>query len=240
MNNNPSVVLVHGAWGDGSCWGKVITILKEAGYRVSATQQHLNSLEEDAEITRRVVEMQEGPVILVGHSYGGAVITEAAGKTGNVAGLVYIAAFAPDEGESLGELSKQFGAPQGNSAIRPDKYGSLWLDKEMFAAAFCQDADKSESDIMAAVQKPIAVKCFTDKVSRPAWKYIPTWYQVSENDQMIAPALEKFMAERMEPKDIIYLPSGHASMVAYPKEIARLIMDACKYVDDHQKTETGK
>ena len=230
MVNLPTIVLVHGAWGDGSCWAGVITILKNEGYNVIATQHALTGLAGDAETVRRVVEMQEGTVLLAGHSYGGAVITEAAGKCPNVTGLVYIAAFAPAEGESLGGLAQQAEQVTGNAAIRPDNYGNLWLDKGLFKESFCQEVDELQANIMAAVQKPIAIQCFTDAVTTAGWKNLPCWYQLSENDKMIAPSLEKMMAERIQPKQLITLPAGHASMVSFPKEVAALIMQAAAHI----------
>jgi len=226
MTNKINIVLVHGAWADGSSWSKVIPVLKNAGHNVVATQHNLNALAEDAEITRRVAEAQEGPTILVGHSYGGAVITEAAHQCPNVIGLVYIAGFGPDEGESLASLAAAgTEPPPGAAAIRPDKYGILWLDKDMFPDNFCQDIDKTEGQVMAITQRPISGKCFEDKITNAGWKNLPTWYQVSENDRMIPPVAEHFMAERMKAK-MISLPSSHASLVSHPREVADLILTA--------------
>lgn len=152
MSNNPNIVLVHGAWADGSSWSKVIPILEDAGHKVVATQLPLRSLSDDAETVRRDVEAEQGPVLLVGHSYGGAVVTEAAPQCANVKGLVYIAAFAPDKGESLGMLNASGPvAPPGAAAIKPGKNGFLWIDRDMFADNFCQDVDKTTAAIMAAV-----------------------------------------------------------------------------------------
>jgi pimeloyl-ACP methyl ester carboxylesterase len=231
MPNKINIVLVHGAWADGSSWSKVIPVLKNAGYNVAATQINLNSLAEDAELTRRVAEAQEGSTILVGHSYGGTVITEAVHQCPNVVGLVYIAGFGLDEGESLGSLAVSGTPPQGAAAIRPNKYGILWLDKEMFPGNFCQDVDKAEADVMAITQKPISGKCFEDKITNAGWKNIPTWYQVSENDRMIPPTAEHFMAERMKAK-MISLPASHASLVSHPQEIADFILRAASEVVD--------
>lgn len=227
MSNNINIVLVHGAWADGSCWNKVIPVLQDAGYNVVATQHPLTSLSDDAEVTRRLVEAQEGPVLLVGHSYGGAVITEAADKCSNIIGLVYIAAFAPDAGESLASLAASGPPPPGAIAIRPDKYGILWLDRELFPDNFCQDVDKDEAVIMAATQKPIAAKCFEDKITSAAWKNFPNWYMISAHDKMIPPQAEQFMAERMNAK-IIFLPTSHTPMVSKPDEVAEFILGAAR------------
>jgi len=229
MTNKPNIVLVHGAWADGSSWNKVIPILQDAGYNVVATQHPLTSLADDVEITRRLVEAQEGPVLLVGHSYGGAIITEAAHKCPNVTGLVYVAAFGPEAGESLASLGASGPPPPGAVAIRPDKYGILWLDKELFPDNFCQDVDKAEAHVMAATQKPVAVKCFEDKITDAGWKKLPNWYIISANDRMIPPAAEQFMAERMKAK-IIFIPASHTPMISHPDEVADFIMGAAKQV----------
>lgn len=227
MANNINVVLVHGAWGDGSHWRKVIPILKEAGYNVVATQNPLTSLADDAETARRLAESLEGPTILVGHSYGGAIITEAAAKCPNVVGLVYIAAFAPDVNENLGMLLGRTDPPAGAANLYPDKYGFLWIKRDKFAESFSQDCDETDSFVMAAAQKPTSGKCFEDKPTNAAWKNLPCWYQVSENDRMIPPATEHFFAERMK-ATTISLPASHASLASHSKEIANFIVKAAK------------
>ncbi len=230
MQTKPSIVLVHGAWADGSSWSKVIPILKEAGHNVVATQNPMTSLYDDAEVIRRLAEAQEGPTILVGHSYGGDIITEAAHQCPNVIGLVYIAAFAPDAGESLTSLSAGGAAPPGAAAIRPDKYGMLWIDRELFAENFCQDVDKTEALVMAATQHPISTKSFDDKVTDAGWKNLRCWYQVSSKDRMIPPQAQQFMAQRINAKTIS-LASSHASMVSHPREIADFILSAAKELE---------
>jgi pimeloyl-ACP methyl ester carboxylesterase len=227
MSNTPNIVLVHGAWADGSSWSKVIPILKAAGYNVVATQQNLLSIADDAETARRAVETQDGPVLLVGHSYGGAIITEAAHLCPNLVGLVYIAAFAPDAGESLTILSSGSPAPPGAAAVRPDKYGLLWLDREMYADNFCQDVDKTEALTMAATQRPLSGAAFDEKITDAGWKNLPCWYQVSGEDRMIPPPAEQFMAARIKAKTIS-LPSSHTSMLSHPEEIADFIISAAK------------
>jgi pimeloyl-ACP methyl ester carboxylesterase len=226
MSKKPNILLVHGAWADGSSWSKVIPLLSEAGFTIVATQQKLVSLEEDAETVRRAAEALEGPVLLVGHSYGGAIITEAAHLCPNVIGLVYIAGFALDKGESLEILSASGPvAPPGAAAIRPDKYGLLWIDREMFADNFCQDIDKTEAHVMTIVQKPLSLAAFQGKVSEAGWKNLPCWYQVSMNDRMIPPPAEQFMATRINARTIT-VPSSHASMVSHPEEISEFILSA--------------
>jgi pimeloyl-ACP methyl ester carboxylesterase len=226
MSKKPNILLVHGAWADGSSWGKVIPLLTEAGYTIVATQQKLVSLEEDAETVRRAAEVLDGPVLLVGHSYGGAIITEAAHLCPNVIGLVYIAGFALDKGESLEILSASGPvAPPGAAAVRPDKYGLLWIDREMYADNFCQDVDKTEAHVMAVVQKPLSLAAFQGKVTDAGWKNLPCWYQVSMNDRMIPPPAEQFMATRINARTVS-VPSSHASMVSHPEDIGEFILGA--------------
>jgi len=231
MANQLNVLLVHGAWADGSSWGKVIKILHEAGYNAVAVQNPLTSLADDTETVRRLAETLHGPILLVGHSYGGVVITEAAHKIPNVVGLVYIAAFAPEAGESINILASLGAPPPGAVAVRPDKYGFLWIDRELFAANFCQDVDQDEALVMAAAQGPLAARCFDDKVTNAGWKDLPCYYQVSEDDRMIPPPAEKFMAERMKAKTIISIPgASHVSMVSHPEKVADLVLKAAKEV----------
>jgi pimeloyl-ACP methyl ester carboxylesterase len=223
VSSNRNVVLVHGAWADGSSWSRVIPLLQDEGYRVTAVQIPLTSLAEDVAMTRRVLAAQQGPTVLAGHSYGGAVITAAGTDAPHVAGLVYVAAFAPDEGESLNDLNTKPGPGQTN--IRPDAQGFLWLDQDGFPDAFAGGVDRVQARVMAAVQKPIAARVFGDKISRPAWKSKPSWYLISENDRMILPVTQRSMAERMG-ANLVTVPASHASLVSHPGEVARVIMDA--------------
>jgi pimeloyl-ACP methyl ester carboxylesterase len=186
METKTNVVLVHGAFADGSSWGKVIPLLQRKGFNVTAVQLPLTSLSDDIAATRNLLSTQKGPTVLVGHSYGGAVITGAANEASNVTSLVYIAAFGLDEGESVEGLLKQGPAPAGAAQIRPDDHGFLWIDREGFSQAFAADVDPVEARIMAAVQKPISISSFTGKSGPPAWKYLPSWYLVASNDQMMA------------------------------------------------------
>ncbi|MFC4763938.1 alpha/beta fold hydrolase [Dyella koreensis] len=229
MADRPTIVLVHGAWGDGSHWSKVIPVLNAKGYRVSAVQNPLTSLEDDIERTRRLVEAQPGPVLLVGHSYGGAVIS-GAGHASNVVGLVFVAAFAPDEGDSLGSIFARQEPPPGAASIRPDAYGFLWIDRDLFKESFCQDLGDDAALVMAVAQKPIAARCFEDKAGPPAWKTKPSWYQVSDEDRMIPPETERWMAERIGARKIMSLTSSHASLAAHPHQIVSLIEEAVSQV----------
>jgi pimeloyl-ACP methyl ester carboxylesterase len=222
MASKTNVVLVHGAWADGSSWSKVITLLQNKGFNVTAVQVPLTSLEDDIVTTKNFLAAQKGPTVLVGHSYGGAVITGAANEAPNVKALVYIAAFGLDEGESLEGLSHQGPATAGSAQIRPDEHGFLWIDRDGFPAAFAADVDQVEARVMAAVQKPLSLKSFTAKSGPPAWKNLPSWYLVSSNDQMIPPQAEEFMAKRMG-ATVRTVPSSHASLVSHPKEVAELI-----------------
>ncbi|MBQ1442897.1 MAG: alpha/beta hydrolase [Renibacterium sp.] len=225
--SNPTIVLVHGFWGGAAHWGKVILELKARGYdKIQAVELPLTSLADDAERTRKMVNQIDGPVLLVGHSYGGAVITEA-GDLSNVNGLVYIAAFAPDAGESPGGISEarpSEAALAGNLA--PDSDGYLWILQDKYQESFCQDLNDDDSLIMAVTQKAPLASTFGDTVTAPAWKAKPTWYQVSSEDRMIHPDNERMMAQRMNPRKLIELPAGHASLASRPTEVTDLIVEA--------------
>ena len=220
MQPKSSVVLVHGEWADGSSWSKVIPLLQKNGLRVTAVQLPLTSLADDVAVTRHVIALQEGCTVLAGHSYGGSVITEAGTNAPNVVGLVYVSAFAPDEGESLGDLYARAAAP-GVAHVRPDDEGFLWIDPE----AFAQDVDPVQARILAVVQKPIAARIFGDKVTRPAWELKPSWYLVSEIDRMIPAETQRFMSKRMG-ATVVSVPASHWSMVSHPDQVAKLISDA--------------
>ena len=222
MESKTNVVLVHGAWADGSTWSKVISLLDQTRFNVTAVQLPLTSLDDDIAVTRNALAAQKGPTVLVGHSYGGAVITGAANQAPNVTALVYIAAFGLDEGESLEGLSKQGPATAGAAQIHPDANGFLWIDRDGFAKVFAADVDPAKARIMAAVQRPLSIKSFTAKSGPPAWKHIPSWYLVSSNDQMIPPQAEEFMAKRMG-ATVRAVPASHASMISHPKEVADMI-----------------
>lgn len=193
MPVRPNIVLVHGAWGDASHWRHVIPLLHAKGYPVAAVQNPLTSLADDIDRTGKLVAAQDGPTVLVGHSYGGAVIT-GAGHAPNVVSLVYVAAFAPDDGDSLSSIFARRAPPPGAAVIRPDKDGFLWLQADKFRDNFGQDLDETEALVMAVTQKPIAGRCFEDKSGPPAWRRKPSWYQVSALDRMIPPETESWMA----------------------------------------------
>jgi pimeloyl-ACP methyl ester carboxylesterase len=225
MSENVDVVLVHGAWADGSCWSKVIPLLQAKGVRVTAAQLPLTSLDDDVAVTRRLLSNISGPVILVGHSYGGAVITAAAVDAPQVKALVYITAFGLDEGESLASLSQQGPAPAGASAIAPDDHGFLWIERSRFHEAFAADTTAEEASIMAVVQKPLNVASFTGACGVPAWKTLPSWYLECTDDQMIPPQAQDLMAKRMG-ATVRTVAASHAVFMAHPHEVADIILEA--------------
>lgn len=225
MADKPSIVLVHGFWGGAAHWAKVIVELRNRGYdKLHAVENPLTSLADDAERTRKMVEQIDGPVLLVGHSYGGAVITEA-GDLPNVVGLVYIAAFAPDAGESPGQISQER-APAAIDNLAPDSDGYLWIKPDAFHESFAQDLTADEALVMAVTQKAPLASTFGDNVTAPAWRNKPTWYQVSTQDRMIHPDNERRMAQRMNPRKIIELDAGHASLASQPTAVTDLITTA--------------
>ena len=227
--NATNIVLVHGGWADGSSWSKVISILHEAGHqvghRVIAVQLPLHSLADDVATVKRAIDLVGGPTILVGHSYGGEVITNAGYNNPNVTGLVYIAAFAPDEGQSLSSFVDPATFPKDLFIL--DSGGFIYLNPEIFRENFAQDVDPAEADLMAIVQKPFNQSIFGEKSGPPAWKQLPTWYQISDADRMIPPDVQRMFAERMN-ATTLSLNTSHASYVSHPNEIAELILNATK------------
>ncbi len=224
-SNGTNIVLVHGGWADGSSWGKVITILKDAGHKVIAVNMPLHNLADDVATVKRAIELVGKPVILVGHSYGGEVISNAGYNNPNVTGLVYIAAFAPDEGQSLSTFVSGKDFPQGLLIV--DSAGLSYINPAMFHEHFAQDVKQPDADIMAVAQKPFNVSSFDEKSGPPAWKQLPTWYQISTSDLMIPPEVEQKFAKQMN-ATTISINASHASYVSHPDEIAKLILDAAK------------
>ena len=219
-----NIVFVHGAFADGSSWAKVITILQAKGYNVTAVQNPLTSFADDVAATNRALALQTGPVILVGHSWGGAVITEAGGDP-KVAGLVYVAAFAPDSDEIVGDIAKSYPPPPTFAAPIIDKQGFMSLSSEAIVKHFAWDLPATEARALAATQGPIVVSAFGTKVSTVAWKTKPSWYIVSKKDQAIAPDEERFFAKRMK-ATTTELDTSHVPMLSKPKDVAAVIMDA--------------
>ena len=221
-NGKPSIVLVHGAFSDGSSWKTVIPILEKEGFTVTAVQNPLKSLAEDVATTKRVIEAQKGEVVLVGHSYGGAVITDAAAGNDKVKALVYVAAFAPDAGETLGGLIEKFPPSALGSALAPDSASFLYIDRTKFHDVFAEDVPQAEAAVMAATQKPIAAGAFGEPVTSAAWKTIPSWYAVSTEDHAVNPELERFMARRINAQTT-EVKGSHVAFITQPKAIAKII-----------------
>ena len=222
MSEKPTIVLVHGFWGGAAHWNKVIAELIHKGItNIRAVEMPLTSLADDAERTRKMVAQVSGPVLLVGHSYGGAVITEA-GDQPNVVGLVYIAAFAPDAGESPGGITQRH-LPAAAANLAPDSDGYLWVKPELYHESFCQDLPKTEGLVMGITQKAPLASTFGDTITTVAWKKKPSWYQVSKDDRMIAPQNQQWMAERLNAREILTLHASHASLTSMPVEIAAFI-----------------
>lgn len=219
-----NVVLVHGAFADASSWSKVTPLLQQEGLRTTPVAIPLTSFADDVAATKRAIAAQDGPVILVSHSYGGVVITEA-GNDAKVAGLVYVAAFAPDAGQSITEISAAFPKPLGLEKLVPQPDGFLMLSREGIETAFAQDLTKDERARLAAVQPQTAGSIFDAKPTAAAWRSKPSWYVVSSNDNMIAPEQEKSMAKQMNATTTV-LPSSHVAMLSHPNEVAKVIEDA--------------
>ena len=221
-----NVVLVHGAFADGSGWEAVANILKNDGYKVSVAQPPETSYAEDQKYTKAAIDAMGGPVVLVGHSYGGSIISEA-GNDANVAALVYIAAFALDEGESCASIEQAL--PQASKAFKPDGNGNWWIDQEQFAADFAADVPPAVSHFMAISQVPISTDSFTHKVTNPAWKTKPSWYMVATADRSINPSQERMMAKRARAKTV-EVNASHVPYISHPKDTAKLIVEAATSV----------
>jgi pimeloyl-ACP methyl ester carboxylesterase len=232
-----SVVLVHGGFVDGSGWEGVYNILRKDGYTVAIVQNPTTSLADDVAATKRIIAMQNGPVILVGHSYGGVVITEA-GNDPEVAGLVYITAFAPDKGESVSTLIKD--PPPGAPVppILPPQDGYLFLDKAKFPASFAADVEGKRAAFMADSQVPWGVEALNGTISEPAWKTKPSWYLVATDDKMIPPPAQRFMAKRAG-STVVEAAGSHAIYVSQPNAVAGIIEKAAGAVKAAAKLSVG-
>jgi pimeloyl-ACP methyl ester carboxylesterase len=221
-----NIVLVHGAWADGSGWEGVYWLLKKDGYNVSIVQNPLTSFAEDVGAARRVVDTQDGPVIIVGHSYGGAVITEA-GNDPKVVGLVYIAAFAPDKGESALSIFKAAPPITPVQPVLPPQDGFLFLDREKMPASFAGDVDAKKAQFMADSQNPFNVGAFSGAITEPAWRTKPSWYLVATDDKMIPPDTQRSMSKRAG-STVVEVKGSHAIYVSQPEAVARLIEEAAR------------
>jgi len=227
---NLTAVLVHAAWADGSSWDKVTPRLQELGMRVRSAQVPLSSLSEDVAALKRLLRQVDGPVVLVGHSYAGAVITAAGADNPEVKVLVYIAAIAPDEGETVGDLFHRAEPnPNTRPQLAPDADGFLWVPGGGFADAIAPNASKEETTLMQANQHPIALKCLSEPMTWPAWKQKPSWFLVAEKDRMISPAMQHFMAERIKAR-VHSRNTDHTPLACEPESVVRVIIEAADAV----------
>jgi pimeloyl-ACP methyl ester carboxylesterase len=223
----PSIVLIHGAFADGSSWQEVIPLLQKEGYQVTAAQLPLTSYDADVDVAKRLILGQKGPVVAVGHSYGGAVISAAAAGNPNVKGLVFVAAFALDKNESANELGAKFPKMPLGDALVPDAAEYLTIDRVKFRTVFAQDLPEAKAAVLAAVQKPIANTAFTAAGREPAWKSIPSWFLITTDDRAVNPELQRFEAKRMS-AHVTEIKSSHLPMFSKPKDVAKIIESAAK------------
>jgi len=229
MTAQPNIVLVHGAWADGSSWSAVIERLQASGYHVTAPQFPMTSIADDVARLRQVLDFQDGPTIVAGHSYGGQIMTSLGTDAPNVVGLVYIAAFGIDQGESLGALLSQGPVTPALAHLFTDKQGFGWLSEDDFVHHFAADVDPVKARAMYAVQQALAGSAFTDVMGVPAWKSLPSWYLVATEDQAIPPDAERLFASRMG-ATTVEVPSSHVAMVSHPDEVTQLIETAAAAV----------
>jgi pimeloyl-ACP methyl ester carboxylesterase len=227
MPTLPNIVLIHGAWADGSCWGAVIERLQAEGYGVTAPQLPESSLADDVARVRQVLARLEGPTLLAGHSYGGQVMTALGADLPDVVGLVYIAAFGLDEGESIAALGGDGPPTPALAHLDFDALGFVWLPEEDFVQHFAGDLDPAKARALHAVQQPIHSSTLTDVMTTPAWKSLPTWFLVATADEAIPPDAERLFAQRMG-ATTIEVDSGHVAMVSHPAETADLILAAAR------------
>lgn len=218
-----NVVLAHGAWADGSSWARVITALTAEGVKVAAVPLPLTSLSDDVAALNRTLDRTEGPVVLVGHAYAGAVIAQT--RCEKIKALVYVAALAPDEGETVADVFYRLESHPKAPKLAPDSTGLIWLPEDAFATAFAQNASSEDRAVLSAVQRPISPACITVPVGRPLWKDVPSWFLLAKEDRMIVPATQRFMAERMK-ANIQPRPVDHIPSVSAPALVADIIRDA--------------
>jgi pimeloyl-ACP methyl ester carboxylesterase len=225
MSDKPGIVLVHGAWADGSSWSAVIESLQADGYAVSAPQFPETSLADDVARLRQVLRRETGPAVVVGHSYGGQIMTALGPDSAGVAALVYIAAFGLDEGESLGALLAGGPPTPALAHLIVDERGFAWIPEEDFVGHFAADVDPVKARVMCAVQQGLSMSTFEDVMGVPAWKSHPSWYLVATNDEAIPPEAERMFAQRMGARTV-EVPASHVAMVSHPGEVADLIKAA--------------
>ena len=229
VSDRPNIILVHGAWADGSSWGSVVERLQADGFQVRAPQFPLTSLADDVARLRQVLELQDGPTIVVGHSYGGQIMTALGEDALNVVGLVYIAAFGLDEGESLGALLAQGPVTPALAHLFTDSRGYGWLSEDDFVSHFAGDLEPTRARVLYAAQQPLASSAFTEVMGAPAWKSLPSWYLVAQNDEAIPPDVERMFASRMG-ATTVEVPSSHVAMVSHPQEVTDLVEKAAEAV----------
>ena len=227
----PNIVLVHGAWADGSCWSEVVHRLQADGYHVVSPQFPMTSLEADVARLRQVLRIQTGPTLVVGHSYGGQIVTALGTDAPNAVGLVYIAAFGIDEGESLGALLAQGPITPALVHMITDDQGSTWLSEEDFVGHFAADVEPSRARVLHAAQQTLAAAAFNDVMGVPAWKSLPSWFLIAQNDEAIPPDAERQFAARMGAVTV-EIASSHVAMLSHPDEVADLIASAAAKVSD--------
>jgi pimeloyl-ACP methyl ester carboxylesterase len=225
MTSLPNIVLVHGAWADGSCWDDVIQQLQADGYSVAAPQFPESSLADDVTRLRQVLERQDGPTVVVAHSYGGHIMTALGSDAPNVVGLVYIAGFGLDEGETIGQLLAQGPPTPATAHIDVDNRGYAWLPEDDFLNHFAPDVGAVKAKVMYAVQQPLAWNTFDTAMGTPAWKSFPTWFMVATGDEVIPPDAERQFAARMG-ATTVEVPTSHVAMVSHPDEVVDLIKTA--------------
>ena len=224
-----NIVFVHGAWADGSCWSAVIEQLQAEGYNVIAPQFPMNQLAADVARLRQVLVRQDGPTLVVGHSYGGQIMTALGTDAPNVVGLIYIAAFGLDQGESLGALLSQGPVTPALVHLSTDKQGFTWLSEDDFVNHFAADVEPAQAKVLFAVQQTLSATAFQDVMDVPAWKALPTWFLVATEDQAIPPDAERLFAKRMG-ATIVEVPSSHVAMVSHPQEVVQLIKTAAQTI----------
>ena len=226
MATKPTIILVHGAWSDAYHWEDVILGLRAKGYTVRAVENTLKSLDEDIENTIRLIQAHQTPVVLVGHDYGGAVITRA-GNEDNVVGLVYCAAYSLEEGETINDVMA-YRDPSPSAANFVHREGYVWIKYEKFRESYCQDVQEDKAYVMSVTQKPVNEKTMNDQSGEAAWKSLPSWYQISSKDRIVPPETQKWMAQRLEAKKVITLDSSHASIVSHADDVVKLIDEAAQ------------
>jgi pimeloyl-ACP methyl ester carboxylesterase len=227
MSDLPNVVLVHGAWADGSSWSAVIERLQAKGYNVTAPQFPETSTEDDVARLRHVLARQDGPTVLAGHSYGGQIITALGADAPNVIGLVYVAAFGIDEGESLGALLGGGPPTPALANLAVDEQGFGWLPEADFVGHFAADLDPAQARVLYAVQQPISMSTFEYTMGEPAWKSLPSWFVVAANDEAIPPDAERQFAQRMK-ATTVEVTAGHLAMVTHPDTVVDLVEQAAR------------